>query len=57
VLSEPDLRVNSILELPVNSKIAYLKKEELVNLELKFAAKKLNPHINLPYLTSEIFLP
>jgi len=34
-----------------NSGIAYLKKTELINfdLELKFATKKLNPQINLPF--------
>jgi len=43
--------VNSVLELKGNSGIgiAYLKKMELIKFELKFATKKLNPQINLPF--------
>ena len=39
------------LELMGNSGIGYLKKMELelINLELKFTTKKLNPQINLPF--------
>ena len=35
--------------------IIWRKKMELINLELKFSTKKLNPQINLPF-NSEIFL-
>jgi len=32
-----------------NYGIAYLKKMELINFELKFAIKTINPEINLPF--------